>query len=157
GQLAGVIHGEVSGAGKSQYAVFLSDEESATGDGCVCVHTGALQIAVGEDRRYRVDGDSFSNLNRIVGAVGAERLIEKIAEGCLGCLISHSVEVGQIVGNNGQRLRRSLQSGKWNRKIRHGLTLLLFGSCLNRNLNLNSNLNSKCSQPASSDGSESAR
>ena len=78
-------------------------------------------------------------------------LVEKITERCLACLVSHSVEVGQIVGNNGQCLRGSLQSGKWNRKIWHGLRLLLFGSCWNWNLN------SKWMLLASSDGFESTR
>ena len=67
---------------------------------------------VGE--RGEREGDVIPELVRETPqrAVGAERLIEQIAKGCLAALVSHSVEVGQIVSDHVQSRVVGGQSGK---------------------------------------------
>ncbi len=75
-------------------------------------------------RRHRTQSHAFANLDRVVGSIGSVRLIKEVGKRGTALFETDGVDVGQIVGDDGQRLRCGGQSGKWNRKIRHGLTLL---------------------------------
>ena len=68
---------KVSCAGELRKTALLCHEETASADGCIGRYASRFERAGRKIRSYSVDGDAFAHLDRVIGPIGPERLVEQ--------------------------------------------------------------------------------